>query len=55
MDKYGVEADKPVPLDTKEASSRDTVKCPVCGSELLPDLHVKMCPNCGSLPFEAKT
>lgn len=45
MDKYGVEE-----MDEKTAEDSDA--CPECDAEVSQHGRVKLCPNCGSKPFE---
>lgn len=48
MEKYGVEEKE----EKEEKTATDTKTCPECDSEVTKHGRVKLCPNCGSEPFE---
>lgn len=49
MDKYGVQTE---PDDNDGKTAAENYKCPKCGQELVPTAGVRLCPNCGTEPFE---
>ena len=48
MDKYGI--DQSGQDDDKVAAEG----CPQCGAEIVKHGEVKICPNCGTAPWEGK-
>jgi len=50
MTKYGVDESE---TDDEKKASAET-KCPDCGSEVEKHGQTKICPQCGSAPFESE-
>lgn len=54
MEKFGVEIEEPDKTASEKKPAPET--CPRCGATLRAkeEVNVLLCPNCGSLPFEAR-
>jgi rubrerythrin len=51
MEKYGVDEQKD---EEQEKKATDVKKCPVCGADVGLHGNVRVCPNCGTAPYERK-
>ena len=50
MEKFGVDQEKPKTATTTNPA--DPILCPVCGTEVVKQGNVLLCPEHGSEPFE---